>query len=148
MAMRFATSFSSDGFLRLAGASATLLDRSSFSPIPLVMVAVSYTHLGVNLYMDMPISFGQAALGCELEVPTLDGKVKYSIPAGTQSGTVFRLRDKGIKYLRQQRNGDLFVKMNVEIPRKLTDKQKELILEFEGIAPTKEHKKGKGIFKK
>lgn len=103
---------------------------------------------GVNLYMDMPISFGQAALGCELEVPTLDGKVKYSIPAGTQSGTVFRLRDKGIKYLRQQRNGDLFVKMNVEIPRKLTDKQKELILEFEGIAPTKEHKKGKGIFKK
>ena len=49
----------------------------------------------------MPISFGQAALGCELEVPTLDGKVKYSIPAGTQTGTTFRLRGKGIKYLRQ-----------------------------------------------
>ena len=103
---------------------------------------------GVNLYMDMPISFAQAALGCELEVPTLDGKVKYTIQPGTQPGTVFRLRDKGIKYLRQERYGDLFVKMNVQVPRKLTEKQKELLLEFEGIEPTKEHKKGKGFFKR
>lgn len=103
---------------------------------------------GVNLYMDMPLSFGQAALGCELEVPTLDGKVKYTIPSGTQPGTVFRLRDKGIKYLRQDRHGDLYVKMNVVVPRKLTERQKELILEMEGMPNTREHKKGRGIFKK
>ena len=91
---------------------------------------------------------GQAALGCELEVPTLDGKVKYTIPSGTQPGTVFRLRDKGIKYLRQDRHGDLYVKMNVVVPRKLTERQKELILEMEGMPNTREHKKGRGIFKK
>ncbi len=102
---------------------------------------------GVNLYMDLPISFGQAALGCELEVPTLDGKVKYTIPAGTQTGTVFRLRDKGIKYLRQERKGDLFVKMNVVVPKKLSERQKELIAELEGIDASKDRKKGKGLFK-
>ena len=78
---------------------------------------------GADLYLEMPISFGQAALGCELQVPTLEGEVKYKIPAGTQTGTVFRLREKGIKYLRQDRKGDLFVEVTVEIPRKLTDRQ-------------------------
>ena len=102
---------------------------------------------GVHLYMDLPISFGQAALGCELEVPTLDGKVKYSIPAGTQTGTTFRLRGKGIKYLRQDLHGDLFVKMNVQIPRKLTDRQKELIMELENIDAINIPKKKK-LFKK
>lgn len=92
-----------------------------------------FTREGANLFMEMPISFGQAALGCELEVPTLDGKVKYSIPAGTQTGTTFRLRGKGIKHLRQDAYGDLFVKMNVQIPRKLTERQKELIMELENI---------------
>ncbi len=101
---------------------------------------------GVNLYIDMPISFGQAALGSELEVPTLTGSVKYKIAPGTQTGTVFRLRDQGIPYLRQNKKGDLFVKMNVVIPRKLTEKQKELIAELEGT--TYDVKKGKGIFKK
>ena len=102
---------------------------------------------GVNLYMEMPISFGQAALGCELEVPTLDGKVKYSIPAGTQTGTTFRLRGKGIKYLRQDLHGDLFVKMNVQIPRKLTEQQKQLIMELENIDAQSIPKKKK-LFKK
>lgn len=102
---------------------------------------------GVNLYMEMPISFGQAALGCELEVPTLDGKVKYSIPAGTQTGTTFRLRGKGIKYLRQDLYGDLFVKMNVQIPRKLTEQQKQLIMELENIDAQSIPKKKK-LFKK
>ena len=101
---------------------------------------------GADLHMNMPISFAQAALGCELEVPTLDGKVRYTIPAGTQTGTVFRLRDKGMKYLRSDKHGDLYVTMNIEVPRKLTEKQKELLLEFEGITPTKEHKKGRGFF--
>ena len=101
---------------------------------------------GADLYLDMPLSFGQAALGCELQVPTLEGEVKYKIPAGTQTGTVFRLREKGIKSLRQDRKGDLYVKVNVEIPRKLTDRQRELIAEFEGLE--KPEKRGKGIFRK
>ena len=101
---------------------------------------------GADLYLEMPISFGQAALGCELQVPTLEGEVKYKIPAGTQTGTVFRLREKGIKYLRQDRKGDLFVEVNVEIPRKLTDRQKELIAELEGME--KPEKRNKGIFRK
>ena len=69
--------------------------------------------------------FGEMVKGeiTRYEVPTLDGKVKYSIPAGTQSGTTFRLREKGIKYLRSDRHGDMFVKMNVVVPRKLTDRQ-------------------------
>ena len=101
---------------------------------------------GADLYLEMPISFGQAALGCELQVPTLEGEVKYKIPAGTQTGTVFRLREKGIKNLRQERKGDLFVEVNVEIPRKLTDRQKELIAELEGME--KPEKRNKGIFRK
>ncbi len=98
---------------------------------------------GVNLYMDMSISFAQAALGDELEIPTLDGAVKYTLPAGTQPGTTFRLREKGIKHLRQEKYGDLFVKVNIEVPRKLTEKQRQLLIEFSGIEPKK-----KGRFKK
>ncbi len=101
---------------------------------------------GADLYLDLPVSFGQAALGCELQVPTLEGEVKYKMPAGTQTGTVFRLREKGIKYLRQDRKGDLFVKVNVEIPRKLTERQKELIAELEGFE--KPEKRSKGLFRK
>ena len=97
---------------------------------------------GVNLYMDLPISFPQAALGSEIEIPTLDGTIKYSIPAGTQTGTTFRMRDKGIKYLRQDRRGDLFVKVNIVVPRKLTDRQRELLMEF-GEMPDPKKKKGK-----
>jgi molecular chaperone DnaJ len=103
---------------------------------------------GSNLYMDMSISFGQAALGCDLEVPTLEGNVKYTIVPGTQTGTVFRLKNQGIHYLRQDRRGDLYIKMNIEVPRKLTERQKELIMELEGINPSSVAKKGKGFFKK
>jgi len=102
---------------------------------------------GVNLYMDMPISFAQAALGCEVEIPTLEGNVKYNVPSGTQTGTTFRLRDKGIKYLRQDRHGDLYVKMDIVVPKKLTDRQKELLREFDGMETAKEGKK-RNIFRK
>ena len=101
---------------------------------------------GYDLYIDYPISYGQACLGDEVQVPTLEGDVQYKIPAGTQTGTVFRLKDKGIKYLRQDRKGDLFVTVNVTVPRKLTDRQKELIAELEGMEKTDKSKKG--IFRK
>jgi molecular chaperone DnaJ len=104
---------------------------------------------GVNLYMDFDISYGQAALGYELEVPTLEGSVKYKMNPGTQTGTVFRLKNQGVPYLRQERKGDLFVTVNVVVPRKLSDKEKELILELEDL-DTANIPKGKkrGLFKK
>ncbi len=102
---------------------------------------------GYDLTLDMPISYGQACLGDEVQVPTLEGDIKYKIPAGTQTGTVFRLKDKGIKYLRQDRKGDMYVRVNVTVPRKLTDRQKELIAELEGMEKPAE-KGRKSIFRK
>ncbi len=82
---------------------------------------------GADLYLEMPISFDQAALGAEIIVPTLDGKVSYKVPAGTQPGTTFRLKDKGVKYLKREAKGDLYVKVNIEVPTKLNHKQKKAI---------------------
>lgn len=86
---------------------------------------------GGNLHCEMPISFTTAALGGEIEVPTLGGTAKMKVPAETQTGAIFRLRGKGIKPLRQSENGDLMVHVVVETPVKLTDKQKELLREFD-----------------
>jgi molecular chaperone DnaJ len=86
---------------------------------------------GGNLHCEMPIGFSTAALGGEIEVPTLEGSAKMKIPPETQTGGVFRLRGKGIKPLRQSENGDLMVHVVVETPVKLTERQKELLREFE-----------------
>jgi len=86
---------------------------------------------GANLHCEMPISFSAAALGGEIEVPTLDGAAKMKIPAETQTGSVFRLRGKGIKPLRSSEHGDLMVHVVVETPVRLTEKQKDLLREFE-----------------
>jgi molecular chaperone DnaJ len=86
---------------------------------------------GDDLHCEMPISFAKAALGGEIEVPTLDGKVSFPIPDGTQSGKTFRLKGKGIKGVRSGYPGDLFCHVAVETPVKLTDKQKDLLREFE-----------------
>jgi molecular chaperone DnaJ len=85
---------------------------------------------GNDVVCDMPITFMQATLGDEVVLPTLDGKVKYKIPDGTQSGTVFRLKGKGVPILNGFGRGDLYVKVNVETPKKLNDKQKKLLREF------------------
>ena len=85
---------------------------------------------GYNVWCEVAISFAQAALGDELMVPTLDGKVRYSIPAGTQPGSVFKLKDRGIPNVNGRGKGDQLVKIIVEVPRKLTEKQKELIKEL------------------
>jgi molecular chaperone DnaJ len=86
---------------------------------------------GDDLHCEMPISFAKAALGGEIEVPTLSGKVSFTIPEGTQSGKTFRLKGKGIKGVRSGFAGDLFCHVAVETPVKLTDKQKELLRDFE-----------------
>ena len=82
---------------------------------------------GQDLWLEIPISFNQAALGDDLTVPTLDGKVSYKIPPGTQPDTVFRLKGKGIKAVRGNRMGDLYVKVNLEVPTKLNAEQKDAI---------------------
>jgi molecular chaperone DnaJ len=86
---------------------------------------------GDDLHCEMPISFAKAALGGEIEVPTLSGKASFTIPEGTQSGKTFRLRSKGIKGVRTGYAGDMFCHVVVETPVKLTDKQKDLLRELE-----------------
>ncbi len=86
-----------------------------------------------DLHCEMPISFTTAALGGEIEIPTLDGHAKIKIPAETQSGKIFRLRGKGIKGVRSHAHGDLLCHMIVETPVKLTARQKELLQELETL---------------
>ncbi len=85
---------------------------------------------GTTIYLDQSISYIQAALGAELEIPCLDGKVKYTIPEGTQTGTTFRLRGKGVPSLNGRGRGDQLVTVKVEVPRKLTAEQKEALRKF------------------
>jgi molecular chaperone DnaJ len=88
---------------------------------------------GADLHCEMPISFAVAALGGEIEIPTLEGHAKVKVPAETQSGQVFRLRNKGIRPVRGSVTGDLYCHVAVETPVKLTARQKELLREFEAI---------------
>jgi len=92
-----------------------------------------FTRDGNNLHCEMPISFTKAALGGEIEIPTLDGYAKIKIPSETQSGRVFRLRGKGIKGVRSSSYGDLLCHVMVETPVNLTARQKELLAELEEI---------------
>ena len=85
---------------------------------------------GFDVNCDIPITFVEAALGAELDVPTLYGKAKLEIPEGTQSGAVFKLKQKGIPYLRGNGQGDQYVKVIVEVPKHLNDKQRELLKSF------------------
>lgn len=91
-----------------------------------------FTREDNNLYCDVPISFVTAALGGELDVPTLGGRVKLKIPAETQSGKLFRLRGKGVRSVRSGDLGDLICRVSVETPVNLDNRQKELLREFEG----------------
>ena len=85
---------------------------------------------GDNLIYDLSISFAQAALGDEVEVPTLEGMAKLEIPAGTQTGTVMKIKEKGVPHLRGKGKGDLKIRLTVVTPKKLSDKQKQLLTEF------------------
>ena len=88
---------------------------------------------GRDLHCEIPISFADAAMGGELEVPTLDGRVKLKIPAETQTGKLFRLRNKGVTPIRGGSNGDLLCRVVVETPVHLTKRQKEIMGEFQQI---------------
>ena len=94
---------------------------------------------GYNLLLDFPISFATAALGAEVEVPTLSGPIKYRIPEGTQPGTEFRIKGAGIQRLKGIGKGDLILRIKVEIPKRLNSKQKELLRQFEETTGDREY---------
>lgn len=103
---------------------------------------------GVNLYCEIPISYTQAALGDELDIPTLEGSMKYSIPEGTQTGTTFRLKNKGIPSLKTKMKGDLYFTVKISVPKKLTEEQKDLLRKFAAIGGNNTDEHGKSFFDK
>jgi molecular chaperone DnaJ len=102
---------------------------------------------GADVLCEMPISFCQAACGADIEVPTLDGKVRYNVPEGTQTGTTFRLKGKGIPYVGYKNRGDQYVTVVVETPTKLSREQKDILRQFED-ATEKAQPKRKSFFDK
>jgi molecular chaperone DnaJ len=101
---------------------------------------------GDDIYCEIPLTFAQAALGDEIEVPTLHGKVKLKIPAGTQTGTKFRLKGKGVPNVRGYGYGDQHVIVRVVTPTKLTEKQKQLLREFDQLGGSSMHQGPHGRF--
>lgn len=99
-----------------------------------------------DLYCDVPVSYAQAALGGEVDVPTLQGMIKYNMPEGTQPGAVLRLKGYGIANLRGSGKGDLFIKVLVEVPRRLGERQKELLRQYEASLTEKEYEGKKSFF--
>ncbi|MGH7834339.1 MAG: molecular chaperone DnaJ [Candidatus Binatia bacterium] len=102
----------------------------------------------LDIICEVPIGFVQAALGAEIEVPTLEGKIKLRIPSGTQSGKVFRLKDKGVKDPHGGQQGDQLVRVVVETPTHLTSRQKELLKEFAALGGEEVHPLSKGFLDK
>lgn len=104
-----------------------------------------FTREGDDIHCEAAIEFVQAALGDEIEVPTLDGKVTLKIPEGTQPGAVFRLRGKGMPRLRGSGRGDLMVHVTVKVPQRLTEKEKEILRQFQKLRGESD---GRGFFRK
>lgn len=107
-----------------------------------------FTRHGNDIYCEIPISYAQAVLGDKVTVPTIKGKVEYDIPEGTQSGTKFRLRGEGVKYLGRDAYGDQYVTVAVEVPKRLTKHQKELLKAFDEALEEKNQVKRQGFFEK
>lgn len=103
---------------------------------------------GADVYCDIPISFVTAALGGDIEVLTLDGKIKYHIPEGTQPGTQFKLKGKGIPYIRGYGRGDQYINVIVDIPKGLTQEQKDILRQFEASYYNGDSSEKKSFFTK
>ncbi len=103
---------------------------------------------GYDIVVDMPISFTQATLGAEIEIQTIDGAMKHIIPEGTQTGTVFKLKGKGVRHLRSTSRGDHYLRVNIDVPLKLNARQKELLKQFADVSGEDAGKQGKGFFKR
>ena len=103
---------------------------------------------GTSILCDAPITFAQAVLGAELEIPTIDGKVKYDLPEGTQSGTTFRLKGKGIPSINGRGRGDQYVTVYIETPRNLNKEQKEALKKFAEAVGDTNYEERRKFFKK
>ena len=109
---------------------------------------------GYDIYCEIPITFPEATLGAEIVVPTLEGDIKYTIPEGTQTGTVFTVKGKGIQKLNSRgrsdrgEKGDLRFTVTLEVPRSLTEKQKQLLREFSESCDKKNYSKKEEFFNK
>ena len=103
---------------------------------------------GYDVLCDYPISFVQATLGAEVQVPTIDGKVSYTIPEGTQTGTVFRLKGKGIQKVNSTQRGDQYVTIKIEIPKDLSESQKDILRHFDEKVDSSKYKQRKSFFEK
>ncbi len=103
---------------------------------------------GYDVWTDIPLTYTQATLGDEITVPTVDGKVTYKVPEGTQSGTVFRLRGKGIKKINRPDHGDHYVRVNIEVPKNLTKDQKQKLKDFEQSLSDNNYAKRSSFFDK
>ena len=103
---------------------------------------------GYDIYCEVPITFAEATLGAEIDIPTLEGKMKYTIPEGTQTGTVFTLRQKGIQNVNYKTRGNLYVTVTVEVPKNLTTDQKNLLSKFADSCGEKNYAKREKFFKK
>ena len=101
---------------------------------------------GTSVLLEQEISYAQAVLGAEIEVPTIDGKVKLTIPEGTQPGAVFRLKGKGIPYLRGSGRGDQFISVTIKVPKNLSSSQKELLRQFAASMGDLDGDAGRSIF--
>ena len=117
-----------------------------------VMISVrkssTFQRDGYDLYCEIPITISEATLGAEIEIPTLEGTEKYNIPDGTQTGTTFTLKNKGVPMVNSNRRGDLIFRVNVEIPRGLTQKQKDLLRAFADECGEGNYAKKNSFFKK
>lgn len=103
---------------------------------------------GFDIHCDIPVTYMEAVLGAEITVPTIDGDVKYNISEGTQTGTVFRLKGKGVKKINRTERGNQYVTIYVEVPKNLTKKQKDLLREFEASLSEKNYTKRQSFFEK
>lgn len=111
-----------------------------------VAQSTMFTRKGSDLYITIPITFTQAALGCKLEVPTLTDPITYTVPEGTATGTVFRIRDKGVKILKREAHGDLYVTVVVETPQGLSAKQKEMLINLNTTVTERQYPKQKAFY--
>lgn len=103
---------------------------------------------GDDVWCEIPITFAQAALGAEITVPTIDGKIKYSVHEGTQPNDIFKLKGKGIPHLGGRGRGDQYVKVTIEVPKNLTNAQRELIMKLDNSTGEKNYAQRKGFFEK
>jgi molecular chaperone DnaJ len=103
---------------------------------------------GKDLYCSVPVSFSQAALGAEITVPTLEGEHKLKVPEGTQSGTTIRIKGKGVHALQGGGKGDLFVRVRVQTPNKLSKRQRQLLEELNESFPVENKPEPRSLFAK